>query len=145
MASVLVVDDESPVRELLVRWITNGGHQVREAATAVAALEEMAATPAGVVLCDVHMPGQDGLWLTGQLRTKFPETAIVLATGDRTIPAQISMQPGVVEYLGKPFTRGEVLEAVRIAGEWHTAAVNERGRTKPLEPLPKAWIGVTKD
>jgi DNA-binding NtrC family response regulator len=145
MPSVLVVDDESQIRDLLVRWISNEGYQVREAGTSVAALEEMAATPAGIVLCDVNMPGENGLWLTAQLRTKFPETAIVLATSDRTVPAQVSMQPGVVEYLGKPFTREEVLEAVRIAGEWHTAAVNERGRTKTLEPLSKAWIGVSKD
>jgi CheY-like chemotaxis protein len=144
MPIVLVVDDESQIRELLVRWISAGGHEVREAGTAAAALEDMQIAPAGIVLCDVNMPGENGLWLTGRLRALFPETAIVLATSDRTIPANISMQAGVVEYLSKPFTREEVLEAVRVAGEWHAAAVSERGR-KPPSPLSKHWVGASGD
>jgi two-component system response regulator AtoC len=145
MPIVLVVDDESQIRDLLVRWITAGGYEVREAPAAFAALEEMQAAPAGVVLCDVNMPGENGLWLTAQLRSRFPETAIVLATSDRTVPPQISMQAGVVEYLGKPFTRDEVLKAVRIAAEWHAAAVNDRGRTNAAVPLPKQWTPTSRD
>jgi DNA-binding NtrC family response regulator len=142
---VLVVDDESQIRDLLVRWISADGHEVREAGTAAAALEDMRIAPAAIVLCDVNMPGESGLWLTGQLRSLFPETAIVLATSDRTVPPNVSMQAGVVEYLGKPFTREEVIEAIRIAGEWHAAAVAERGRTKPRRPLTKEWIGASGD
>ena len=145
MPIVLVVDDESQIRELLVRWISVAGYEVREAPDALAALEEMQAAPAGIVLCDVNMPGENGLWLTAQLRSRFPETAIVLATSDRTVPANISMQAGVVEYLGKPFTREEVLKAVRIAAEWHTVAVSERGRTRAADPLTKQWIPSSRD
>jgi FixJ family two-component response regulator len=54
------------------------------------------------------------------------------------------MQPGVVQYLAKPFTREEVLVAVRLAAEWHQTAVSERGRTKVPSPLPKAWIGTSE-
>jgi len=141
MPIVLLVDDEAPIRELLSRWIGGAGHQVREAVTAEAALDAMEIDPADIVLCDVQMPGQDGVWLTGQLRTRFPETAIVLVTGDRTIPPRISMQAGVVDYLAKPFTRDEVLAAVQSAVEWHRVAVSERGRTKTRGDLPKEWIG----
>jgi len=141
MPIVLVVDDEAPIRELLSRWISGAGHQVREAVTAEAALGTMESDPADIVLCDVQMPGQDGVWLTGQLRTRFPETAIVLATGDRTIPPRISMQAGVVDYLAKPFTREGVLAAVQLAVEWHRRAVSERGRAKTRGDLPKEWIG----
>ena len=145
MPSVLVVDDESQIRDLLARWISADGHQVRQAATAAAALEEMQIAPADIVLCDVHMPGESGLWLTGQLRARFPETAIVLATSDRTVPPQISLQPGVVQYLAKPFTREDVLGGVRLASEWHDTAVSERGNTKVLSPLPKEWVGPSGD
>jgi FixJ family two-component response regulator len=91
------------------------------------------------------MPGEGGLWLTGQLRSKFPETAIVLATNDRSISSQISMQPGVVEYIAKPFTREQVLAAVRLAAGWHATAVSERGRTKTSSPLAKEWGGPSGD
>ena len=140
MPTVLVVDDESAMRELLVRWIGGDEYQVREAGTAAAALDDMQVAPADVVLCDVKMPGQDGLWLTEQLRSRFPETAIVLATGDRTVSPHISMQRGVVEYLAKPFTRDQVLAAVRRAAGWHDTAVSERGRQKISPPLTKEWI-----
>ena len=145
MPTVLVVDDESQIRDLLARWISADGHQVRQAATAAAALEEMQIAPADIVLCDVRMPGESGLWLTGQLRERFPETAIVLATSDRSISSQVSMQPGVVEYLAKPFTRDQVLAAVRLAAGWHETAVNERGRSRASRPLPKEWGGATSD
>jgi CheY-like chemotaxis protein len=145
MPTVLVVDDESGIRDLLTRWISGDGYQVREAATAQAALDDMQITPADIVLCDVRMPGESGLWLTEQLRSRFPETAIVLATGDRTISSQISLQPGVVEYLAKPFTRDEVLKAVRLAAGWHVTAVAERGRTRASSPLTKEWGGASDD
>ena len=141
MPIVLIVDDESPIRALLARCLSGDEYQVREASTAEAALADMRVTPADIVLCDVRMPGESGLWLTGQLRSQFPETAVVLVTADRRVPPQISLQPGVVEYLAKPFTREEVLEAVRLAATWHEKAVSERGRAKVLSPLTKEWIG----
>ena len=145
MPIVLVVDDESQIRDLLVRWVSGDGYQVREAATAEAALADMQVTPADIVLCDVRMPGETGLWLTGQLRSRFPETAIVLVTSDTSVSPQITLQPGVVEYLAKPFTREEVLEAVRLAASWHETAVSERGHTKVSHPLTKEWIRASGD
>jgi CheY-like chemotaxis protein len=143
MPNVLVVDDESQIRELLVRWIGGDGHQVRQADSAEAALDDMEAVPSDIVMCDVHMPGESGVWLTSQLRERFPETAVVLATSDRLVPPQVSLQPGVVQYLAKPFTREEVLGAVRLAMGWHETAVTERGRTKVQAPLTKEWAGTS--
>jgi len=139
MPTVLVVDDESQIRDLLVRWIAGEQFEVREAATAALALDDMLLHPADIVLCDVAMPGESGLWLTGQLRSRYPETAIVLATSDRAVAPHISLQPGVVEYLAKPFTREQVLAAVRLAAEWHATAVSARGQTKVAAPLTKDW------
>jgi CheY-like chemotaxis protein len=145
MATVLVVDDESQIRELLVRWISGDGYVVRAAGTSQAALDDMQISPADIVMCDVQMPGENGLWLTGQLRSRFPETAIVLATSDRGVSSQVSLQAGVVEYLAKPFTRDQVLAAVKLAAGWHVTAVAERGRTRASSPLPKEWGGVSND
>ena len=141
MSNVLIVDDESQIRELLARWISGDGHEVRQAETAAAALDSMQTVPADIVMCDVHMPGESGVWLTTQLRERFPETAIVLATSDRMVPPQVSLQNGVVQYLAKPFTRDEVLGAVRLAMGWHETAVSERGRVKAPAPLTKEWVG----
>jgi DNA-binding NtrC family response regulator len=145
MPSVLVVDDESQIRDLLARWIGGDGYEVRQAATAAAALDDMQAAPSDIVMCDVHMPGESGLWLTSQLRQRYPETAVVLATSDRTVPPQVSLQQGVVQYLAKPFTREEVLGAVRLAIGWHETAVSERGRAKVVSPQTKEWVGTSEE
>src|SRR5437868_3305849 len=100
--SVLVVDDEPRMREILVRWIAPAGYATKEAPGADAALEVLAATPCEVVFCDIQMPGHDGLWLVKQLRKQFPKVAIVLATGVDSVPPAVSLQGGVVEYLVKP-------------------------------------------
>ena len=64
---MLVVDDESGIRDLLTRWLEDEKYSVRSAADAETALERMAEAPADVVLCDVEMPGHGGLWLVAQL------------------------------------------------------------------------------
>lgn len=58
MAFVLIVEDQPTIRELLTRWISRDGYLTALAADAEAALDEMIAHPADVVLCDVQIPEQ---------------------------------------------------------------------------------------
>lgn len=128
MPSVLIVDDESHIRSLLIRWIEAEGYETREAPGAEAALEKMAESPADVVFCDMQMPGRDGRWLVGQLRARFHNTAVVLATADETVPPITSMQAGVIAYLVKPFNRENVLEAIRQGIAWHEQMLTSGGQ-----------------
>lgn len=139
MRSVLIVDDEPRIREILVRWLTPAGYDVKEAPDADAALAAVAATAPDVVLCDVQMPGHDGLWLVEQLRLSFPAVAIVLATANASVPPVVSMQGGVVEYLIKPFERELVLAAVSHAADWHEAAVARHAGRSPTDPVDE-WL-----
>ena len=59
--SVLIVDDESGIRELLTRWLSAEGYELREAPDAETAVVELLKRPADVVMCDVEMPGLGGL------------------------------------------------------------------------------------
>ena len=123
MALILSVDDQYNVREVLVRWIKRAGHETLEAESADAALEVMKTQLADVVFSDVQMPGRDGLWLTGELRKRYPTTAVVLATQVSTVAPQITMQAGVLAYLIKPFNQESVMRALETALAWHTEAV----------------------
>src|SRR5689334_22685804 len=78
---VLVVDDESVVRDFLTRVLEDAGFTVKQVATATEALETMVADPAALVLCDIKLPGHDGLWLASRLRTHWPATTVIMATG----------------------------------------------------------------
>jgi DNA-binding NtrC family response regulator len=139
MSAVLVVDDQPPVREFLVRWLGPAGYETAQAPDAEAALSLLAERSFDVVLCDVQMPGRGGLWLVDQLRDKFPGVAIVLATGDSTVPPVVSMQSGVVDYVVKPFVRERVLDAVSRAVEWAKHAPAERNRRPGDDPLNE-WL-----
>lgn len=140
MANVLVVDDEPAVREILSRWLTVAGYTVREAHDATAALSAMSDRAADVVFCDVHMPGPNGLWLTGEIRRLFPTTATVLATADSMLPPTVSMQHGVLAYLLKPFRRTAVLAATEQAAAWHTDAVTRGTPTADDADHVAIWL-----
>jgi putative two-component system response regulator len=125
--SVLIVDDEACVRELLARWLGSGGYQVHTAANADDALQRVADQPPAVALCDVRMPGHDGLWLAHQIRTSAPETAVIMATGVHDVGSAVtSLRQGVIDYLTKPFGRERLRESVSRGLEWHKAARDSR-------------------
>lgn len=101
---VLIVDDEPPVRALLARWLTRWGCTVADAGSASQALALMAANPADILLCDVNMPEQDGVWLAEQVHARWPQTAIVMSTGrDDPETVRASRKAGAVAYVLKPF------------------------------------------
>lgn len=134
-ACVLIVDDEPVVRDFLKRCLEASGYPVKQAGNADEALELMAAIPASVVLCDIRMPGQDGLWLAERLRAKWPRTAIIMATAvdDHDIIRQSSAL-GAADYLIKPIAAEHLLQvvgrAVRARTERESA---ERGASSSPE------------
>jgi DNA-binding NtrC family response regulator len=145
MYSVLIVDDETGIRTILTRWLTVSGYEVRSAESADTALAQMAAAPADVVMCDITMPGRDGLWLAGELHKRYPASALILATGLDSVPPAASMQPGIVEYIVKPFDPKEVRRSVAAAARWHDDAV-KRGPAAPVatDSLDKWFAGTTE-
>ena len=113
---VLVVDDEELVRTFLTRCLESGGYTVKQAATAIEALELMAIEPASVVLCDVRMPEHDGLWLAERLRARWPSTRVVMATGvDDLETIRQCRDLGAVDYVTKPILPEQLLKVVRRA------------------------------
>lgn len=111
---ILVVDDEAVVREFLTRCLERGGYSVKQASSAAEALEFMVADPAAVVLCDIRMPGQDGLWLAERLHAHWPRTPVVMATAiDDLQTVNRTRDLGAVDYITKPIQPGQLLEVVR--------------------------------
>jgi putative nucleotidyltransferase with HDIG domain len=131
---VLIVDDENGVRELMSRWLKADGYSVATAANAEEALGRLEATPSAVALCDIRMPGRDGLWLAERIRQRYPETAVIMATGVQEAgPAVHTLREGVTDYLTKPFGRARLEEAVTRGLEWHRSAWDARRWRESLE------------
>ena len=81
-----------------------------------------------------------GLWLAARLQERFPDTAIILATGDSNVPPFISLQPGVVIYLAMPFGREAVLKAVRLGLMWHQMSLAVRAKKADLTDSIETWL-----
>ena len=113
MGTVLIVDDDEGVRKLLSRWVADMGYTVKVAPEAQTALKIMRAEPIDVALCDIRMPGQDGIWLLDQMRRLHPSIAVVLATGLVEMDPMVTLRPGVVGYIVKPFNREDLDKAVQ--------------------------------
>ncbi len=113
---VLVVDDESVVRDFLIRCLEQWGYEGQQAENAAEALELMVDRPASLVLCDIRMPGQDGLWLAERIRAHWPKTAIVMATAlDDFQTVSRSRQLGVTDYINKPIKPDQLRDVLRRA------------------------------
>jgi cyclic di-GMP phosphodiesterase len=132
--SVLVVDDEHGVRDLLTRWLQSCGYRVEAAASAEDAIGILDRRPAAVALCDIRLPGHNGIWLAERIRHGYPETAVIMATGVQdVVPAVEDLRQDVLDYLTKPFGRDRLREAVWRGMEWHAAACATRRRREMLE------------
>ena len=130
MKSLLIVDDEPAIRTLVSRVAESRGYQITEAGCAGEALDRMAERQAAIAMCDIGMPDRDGLWLTGQLRHQFPDTAVIIVTGQGNARREACFEQGAIAYLSKPFTREELVGTLERAARWHqermTAGVGGR-------------------
>lgn len=109
---MLVVDDDEGVRTLLHRWLDDAGHEVHARSDALGALECSRTVPVDVVICDIRMPGPNGVWLIEQIAAEQPLVPIIVATGLREMDPAVTLRPSVARYLTKPFDRATFLAAV---------------------------------
>ena len=115
---MLVVDDDASARGFLGHWLKAMGYEVRDAATADAALAMMLHEAAAIVLLDIDMPGHDGLWFAERVRSRWPATAIVFASGiDKIETVERARWLGAVDYVQKPFQWEMLAQAMRRAGQ----------------------------
>lgn len=115
MARILVVDDDSRIREVVTRMLIHAGHEVAAAENAVAALRLWHEQAADLVLTDLRLPDRSGFALIHELRTLSPSLPVVVASGDTgQSPEQLreAEQEGRVLVLKKPFRGAELLSMI---------------------------------
>jgi putative nucleotidyltransferase with HDIG domain len=123
---VLVVDDDMSLRPMLAAWVNRFGFCAFEAASAESALEHLEQSPTDIALCDVNMPGQNGVWLATQIRERYSTTAVIMATSvDDADVAVSTLSNDVVDYLLKPFDSARLHEALVLGLDWHRASVGD--------------------
>ena len=118
MPSVLVVDDEDQLRQLIREILEQAGYQVTEARDGKEALLQYRLAPADVVIMDILMPEQDGLETTSTLRREFPNVKIIAITGSSEMIGILSFLDvakmlGAHRTLQKPFQMQTLLDTVQ--------------------------------
>ena len=113
---VLVVDDDDALRESLELVLAEEGYDVAGARDGAEALARIEAEPIDIVLCDVRMPGMDGMELLPDLIRRLPGATLVMmsAYGSSDLAIE-ALRHGAYDYLSKPFQPSEVLLTLRGA------------------------------
>jgi two-component system response regulator PilR (NtrC family) len=135
MATILVVDDERSLREVLTICLGRAGHEVVVAESAPQALATLSAREIDLVITDIRMPGGlDGLGLLGEVKKRSPETQVVMITAYATAETAVdAMKRGAYDYVIKPFKVDEILVVVDRALERQALVRdNQALRTKVL-------------
>jgi len=128
--TILVVDDDAAMREMLVSLLEEAGFRACPSAGAPEALEQLREAEADAVLSDIRMPGMGGIELVGAIHEIRPSIPVILMTAFGTIDSAVSaMQAGAFDYITKPFKKDEVLLALERALE-HTALEEENQRLR---------------
>ena len=113
-ASLLIVDDEPDVRDVLDEYFTAHDYRVFAAESAAAAREVAATQAVDLALIDIHMPGEDGLSLARHLRERYRAVAIIMLTSASTVVDRIvGLEMGADDYVPKPFDPRELAARVR--------------------------------
>jgi DNA-binding response OmpR family regulator len=113
-ATILIVDDEPDVREVLEEYFVTHGYAAMCAESAAAAKAIAAAHPIDLALVDINMPGEDGLSLARHLRERYAKIAIVMLTSAGTVVDRIvGLEMGADDYVPKPFDPRELVARVK--------------------------------
>ncbi len=133
--SILIVDDEKPIRELLGEMLSTE-YSCITSESAEAALEEFRNGKFDLVLSDVNMSGMSGVEMVPRIHNLSPDTVVMLITGAASVETAIdAMRVGVFDYVRKPFDIDQVIAAVGRALEHQKSLVAKRRRETELESL----------
>ncbi|MFJ4142302.1 sigma-54-dependent transcriptional regulator [Pseudomonas sp. NPDC089734] len=145
--SVIVVDDEAPIRQAMEPWLTLSGFKVQVYSRAEECLEHLPEHFPGVILTDVRMPGMSGLELLARLQALDKDLPVILLTGHGDVPMAVeAMREGAYDFLEKPFSPQTLLSNLNRAMEKRQLVLENRRLTEQADArtqLDATLLGVS--
>ena len=137
VARILVIEDETMLRQEILEWLTFEGYEVLGAADGTEGLESAFRSPPDLIICDITMPRLDGYGVLLELHSKpatagIPFVFVTARAGHEDI--RKGMNLGADDYISKPFTRLELLQGIRTRLEKKASLEQEnQGRLDQLQ------------
>ena len=132
--TVLAVDDEAAIRDVLRKSLADAGYKVIAAGSGEEALDAMAQSHPDLLLLDIKMPGLSGVQVLEKVRSLYPDTAVIMETAVADVNAAVdAMKAGAYDYVTKPFNLDEMLVRVERARERRHLALQLKNYQKELE------------
>ena len=137
---LMIVDDDPDLRDMLHEYFENNGFAVSSVADGQGMRRVLKDGPADLVIMDLHLPGEDGLVLTRELRNQGPVGIIMLTGSSDTVDRIVGLEMGADDYLAKPVDLRELLARVKsVLRRTHKPAKGEA--TVPVEPGQRVRMG----
>jgi DNA-binding response OmpR family regulator len=132
IASLLVVDDDASVREMMAEYLGGQGYAVRQAVDGTSMRQALEADLPDLVLLDLRLPGEDGFTLARYLRERYDVGIVMVTAAGDTIDRVVGLELGADDYVAKPFDPRELLARVR--------SVLRRMQARPPAEAPAAPV-----
>ena len=131
---ILIVDDETIVRDSLGAWFRQDGHKVDVAESGKEALRLVGTNRYDMAFLDIKMPGMDGLELQARLNAADAELSVVLMTAYASVETAVkAMKNGAYDYIVKPFDPDDLSMLVKRAAEHRSLRAENQRLKKSLE------------
>jgi len=143
LGSILVIDDEEIMREILETLLTREGYNVRVARGGAEGIELAKTLPVDAVIVDVMMPGVDGMAVLDDLKKADDDLPVVMLTAFASVENAITaMKRGAFDYITKPFKNDEVLVVVRNAVERRRLMAENTALRQNLQAQTHNFAGI---
>ena len=134
MATILIVDDEQPVRKVLTRYLEEAGHACQAVPNVLGARDALDSRAFDLILSDINMPDESGMELARHVAAYHADTPMIMVSVmDNPDLAKKALDSGVYGYIVKPFTRNIVLINVENALQRHRLEVEKKVYLESLE------------
>src|SRR3990170_7391197 len=113
---IFVIDDEEPIRKVLQTHLMKEGYRVVPSSGGREVFDQLKNNSFELLICDIMMPGVDGLEILNHVRSNYDITPVIMLTGLTDISVAVDvMKKGAFDYVMKPVKKHDLLESVRRA------------------------------
>jgi two-component system OmpR family response regulator len=133
-ARILLVEDDSPIQDMLADALRGAGFEVALAGSGAQMDKAIGMTPPDLVLLDIMLPGEDGRSICGRLRARWPSLPVIMVTAlGEDVDRILGLEIGADDYVTKPFNTRELIARIRaLLRRVRAASGAARVRSGPL-------------